>query len=111
MQNVAIIKLTDCITHVIHKDKRGNIMSLHKTAIVNARIAPMLKIRAENILNKTGLSSAEAIRLFYTQVCLNNGLPFAVKIPNKITQKAMRDAELRRTQKAKSVDALLAKLT
>lgn len=80
---------------------------MHRTAIVNARIEPSLKNKAEHILHKTGLSSAEAIRLFYTQVCLNNGLPFAVKIPNKTTQKAMIDAEQRKTKKAASVSALL----
>ena len=81
-------------------------MRLHKTSVINTRIEPILKIRAEDILYKTGLSSAEAIRLFYTQICLNNGLPFAVKIPNKITQKAMLDADLRKTKKVDSVEEL-----
>ena len=79
---------------------------MHKTAVVNARIEPKLKIKAENILDKTGLSSAEAIRLFYTQICLNNGLPFAIKIPNKTTQKSMHEANLRKTKKAKNVDSI-----
>ena len=86
-------------------------MSLHKTSIINTRIEPALKIKAEGILSKTGLSSAEAIRLFYTQVCLNNGLPFAVQIPNEITQNAMHDAEIRKTKKAKSVDDLFKEFT
>ena len=81
-------------------------MRLHKTSIINARIEPALKIKAENIFNKTGLSSAQAIRLFYVQVCLNDGLPFMVKIPNKTTQKAMYDAEVGKTKKAESIDAL-----
>jgi len=81
-------------------------MSVHKTAIINTRIEPSLKTKAENILRKTGLSAAEAIRLFYTQICLNHGLPFALKIPNKKTQKAMLEAELRKTHKAKNVAAM-----
>ena len=79
---------------------------MHKVATVNARIEPKLKIRAEAILRKVGLTSAEAVRLFYMQVCLNNGLPFEVKIPNEVTIKAMLDAEKRKTHKAKSVDEL-----
>lgn len=79
---------------------------MHKIATINARIEPKLKAQAEHILNEVGLSSAEAIRLFYKQVCLSNGLPFEVKIPNKKTIKAMRDAKARKTRKAKSVDDL-----
>ena len=56
----------------------------HKTETLNARVEPALKNNAERILKKLGLSNAEAIRLFYTQICLNNGLPFRVNIPNNI---------------------------
>ena len=79
---------------------------MHKIATVNTRIEPTLKIKAESILNKVGLTSAEAIRLFYKQICLNEGLPFAVKIPNAKTIKAMHDAKTGKTYKAKSVSAL-----
>lgn len=79
---------------------------MHKVATVNTRIEPKLKTQAEAILHKVGLTSAEAIRLFYTQVCLHNGLPFDVKIPNEETVKAMHDANKRKTHKAKSVDDL-----
>ena len=65
----------------------------HKTETLNARIEPALKSRAEHILKKLGLSNAEAIRLFYTQICLNKGLPFDVKIPNKKTLTAMREVD------------------
>lgn len=79
---------------------------MHKVAMINARIEPKLKSRAESILHKVGLTSAEAVRLFYMQVCLHNGLPFEVKIPNEETVKAMLDADKRKTHKAKSVDDL-----
>lgn len=79
---------------------------MHKVATINTRIEPKLKTRAEAILRKVGLTSAEAVRLFYMQVCLNNGLPFEVKIPNKETIKAMQSADKRKTHKAKSVDDL-----
>ena len=79
---------------------------MHKAAIINTRIEPKLKTKAEAILHKVGLTSAEAVRLFYKQICLQRGLPFDVKIPNKETLKAMHDADTGKTRKAKSVDAL-----
>jgi len=79
---------------------------MHKEATVNARIEPKLKREAETILHKVGLTSAEAVRLFYKQVCLQKGLPFEIKMPNKKTIKAMQDADKRKTRKVKSVDEL-----
>lgn len=79
---------------------------MHKNAIIHARIEPKLKTRAEAILHQVGLTSAEAMRLFYQQICLYKGLPFPVRVPNKATIKAMRDADKRKTHKAKSVDDL-----
>lgn len=79
---------------------------MHKIATINTRIEPKLKTQAEGILHKVGLTSAEAVRLFYMQVCLHKGLPFEVKIPNEETIKAMRAADKRKTRKAKSVDEL-----
>jgi DNA-damage-inducible protein J len=92
-----------CITCVIHFTE---VIFMHKVATVNARIEPKLKTRAESILRKIGLTSAEAVRLFYRQVCLNNGLPFEVKIPHKKTIQAMHNADHRKTHKAKNVDEL-----
>jgi len=79
---------------------------MHKEATINARIEQKLKKEAETIFHKVGLSSAEAVRLFYKQVCLHKGLPFEVKIPNKATLKAIHDANKRKTHKATSVDEL-----
>lgn len=79
---------------------------LQKAATINARIEPKVKHQAEIILHKVGLTSAEAIRIFYKQICLRKGLPFVIEIPNKKTRDAMRDADLGRTNKAKNVDEL-----
>ena len=63
-----------------------------KTDTIRARVEPELKRQAESVLDKLGLSPAEAIRLFYRQVVLRRGLPFAVEIPNAETRAAMRQA-------------------
>lgn len=83
---------------------------MHKAATINTRIEPKLKSQAETILHKIGLSSAEAVRLFYTQICLNNGLPFEIKIPNKATIKAIQNANKRNTKKAKNIEELFKNL-
>jgi len=43
-----------------------------------------------------GLSTTEAINLFYRQVKLRNGLPFNVVIPNKTTEKVFKDTDANR---------------
>ncbi len=63
-----------------------------KTAAVHSRIEPETKEMAEGILRKLGLSPTEAIRLFYTQITLRNGLPFTVSIPNEETVQALDDS-------------------
>jgi DNA-damage-inducible protein J len=64
-----------------------------KSGVIRARIAPDLKAEAERILDQIGLSSSDAIRMFYKQVTLCRGLPFEARIPNATTRKALRDAE------------------
>ncbi len=64
-----------------------------KTEFIRARVEPELKDKAEEIFSKFGLSPTDAITLFYVQVILHDGLPFSVRIPNKETKEAMRQAE------------------
>jgi DNA-damage-inducible protein J len=64
-----------------------------KTAMITTRVDPDLKADAEKVLSKLGISTTEAINIFLSQVRLRRGLPFDVKIPNKTTLKAMKDAE------------------
>ncbi len=66
-----------------------------KTSTISARIDPELKTRAEEVFRALGLSSSQAITLFYKQVELQQGLPFSVRIPNKQTVDALEDARLR----------------
>jgi DNA-damage-inducible protein J len=69
--------------------KRG---SMSKSAQINARIDPNLKQETEKIFHELGLSTTQAITLFFKQVTLQQGLPFAVAIPNAETRKAINDA-------------------
>ena len=76
--------------------KTGTDVERAKTGMVRARIDPELKARAETILDQLGLNASDAIRLFYTQVTLSDGLPFDVRIPNAETRKAIREARMGR---------------
>lgn len=67
-----------------------------KTANLYARIEPELKNEAETILSGLGVPVLNAINMFYRQIVIHRGLPFAVQfparhIPNIAT---MTDAEL-----------------
>ena len=64
-----------------------------RTATVRARIEPKLKKDVEKLFQKMGLSTTEAISLFYRQVQLRNGLPFSVVIPNKTTERVFKDTD------------------
>ena len=52
-----------------------------KSANLYARIEPELKEQAEAILGALGIPASNAITMFYKQIILQNGLPFAVKLP------------------------------
>lgn len=62
-------------------------------AKVQARMDSDLKQATEAIFAKLGLTATDAIRMFYTQVQLHQGLPFAVRIPNQETLLALRESE------------------
>ncbi len=63
-----------------------------KSANLYARIEPEVKEEAESILSALGIPASNAINMFYKQIILNRGLPFAVKIPANV--KPVNVAEL-----------------
>ena len=64
-----------------------------KTEMIRARTEPGLKSNVEKILKKLGMTSTEAINLFYRQIQLRKGLPFDVRIPNKTTLETFKKTE------------------
>ena len=63
-----------------------------KTEMIRARVEPELKRQAEELFSSLGLSTTEAITLFYKQVTLHRGLPFSVRMPNAETLGALEQA-------------------
>jgi DNA-damage-inducible protein J len=66
---------------------------MNKTATIRARIQPELKDKAENVFRRLGLTTTQAIAMFYKQVELRNGLPFDVVIPNKTTLRTIANTD------------------
>ena len=82
-----------------------------KTAIINARLQPDLKSDVEAILAKLGITTTQAIIMFFEQVRINRGIPFDLKIPNDETIQAMQDARANRDMEATSIEKLKTSLT
>jgi DNA-damage-inducible protein J len=64
-----------------------------KSATIHARIEPELKEEVEEILKKLGLNTTQAITLFYQQIKLTQGLPFALRLPNQATRQTLADTD------------------
>ena len=79
---------------------------MSKSAIVAIRMDPRVKRGAERVFGDLGLSPSQAVSLFYQQVRLHGGLPFDVRIPNKTTLNAMKEAESGDLATYDSVEAL-----
>jgi DNA-damage-inducible protein J len=60
---------------------------MSQNATVRARVAPRLKADVEKLLERLGMTTTEAITLFYSQIRLRQGLPFPVELPNAATRK------------------------
>ena len=59
-------------------------MPATKTANVNARIDQNVKSQAEAILSRIGLPRSVAIDLYYRQIIMHGGIPFALTIPEPV---------------------------
>lgn len=80
---------------------------MSKTDIINARIEPRLKRSAEIIFKSLGVTTTDAISMFLSQVVLNRGMPFPVKIPNKTTRAAMKEAKSGKGKTYHSVEEMM----
>ncbi|MDR3423463.1 MAG: type II toxin-antitoxin system RelB/DinJ family antitoxin [Alphaproteobacteria bacterium] len=73
---------------------------MHKTEVIHARVTPDLKHSVQAVLRRVGLSTTDAVSLFFRQIVLNNGLPFEVRIPNKETRLAIKEARAGKNMKS-----------
>ena len=82
-------------------------MAMSKTEVVRARIEPDLKHEVEDILEKLGLKSSDAVNMLFKQIRMLKAIPFDVSIPNGETERAINEANKGRGLKEyKTVDSL-----
>ncbi|MBU4316202.1 MAG: type II toxin-antitoxin system RelB/DinJ family antitoxin [Proteobacteria bacterium] len=82
-----------------------------KTATIQTRVDPVVKNDAQIILKKLHISMSEAISMYLSQITLQKGIPFEIKLPNELTAKTLKDSENGRAlHKVDSVDALFQEL-
>lgn len=60
---------------------------MSRTVTVRARMAPGLKSEVETLLEQLGVTTTDAINMFFSQIRLRKGIPFPIEMPNKITRK------------------------
>ncbi len=60
---------------------------MNRTATIRARVEPGLKDDVEKLLHRLGVTTTEAITMFYSQIRLRQGFPFPVEVPNATTRK------------------------
>ena len=79
--------------------------------MIRARIEEKLKEDVGKVFDKLGLSTTEAITLFYKQIKLHRGLPFNVRIPSETTKRTFTETDKKKNLvKAESAKDLFAKL-
>ena len=66
---------------------------MKKSATIRARVEPELKEEVEKIFRDLGLTTTEAITLFYHQVKARKGIPFEVAMPNDTTLETARKTD------------------
>ena len=55
-----------------------------KSSSVYTRVEPELKEQVEQVLSQLGIPMANAINLFLHQIVLQKGIPFDVKLPQRM---------------------------
>ena len=84
----------------------GGFMAIADT-YVRARIDMATKNRASDALEAMGLSISDAIRMLMLRIADEKQLPFAVKVPNAATKKAMAELESGKGKRFKTSKGLM----
>ena len=57
---------------------------MQNSNVLHVRMDSKLKNNVSKILESLGLTESDAVKLFYRQVELHGGLPFDIKLPERI---------------------------
>jgi DNA-damage-inducible protein J len=70
--------------------------------MVHVRVNGKIKEKAAATLAEMGMSVSDAVRMMLVRVAAEKALPFAVKVPNATTVKAMQAADKRKGKRFRS---------
>ena len=65
------------------------------TQMVHARVDANIKQKAERIFEILGINTSDAIRMFLTQVTIQQALPFKLSVLNEQTGLSTEDAKIK----------------
>ena len=75
-------------------------------ATIRARCDAELKAAAESIFKQLGITTSQAVNMFFAKVKSEKGIPFDLKIPNDITSTAMMEVKESKNMESTSVEQL-----
>ena len=66
---------------------------MSKTATIQTRVDPEVKKEAKKILKKLGITMSEAISMYLSQIAMQRGVPFELKVPKDLTARTLLESE------------------
>ncbi len=81
-------------------------MYLMATTMVHVRVDEKIKAKAAKALDVMGISISDAVRMLLTRVATEQAVPFELKVPNKATRRAMKEADQSKGKAFHSAEAL-----
>lgn len=106
VQDIRLCCLDRVIIDVYHIVIQIEETNMGKIAMTHARLTPEIKQQAEAILKELGISISAAYEMFYRQIIAHQGIPFDLRLPNKNTIQAMKDARDGKGTKYESVEKM-----
>ena len=73
---------------------------MQSSNVLHVRMDSRLKESVSKILESLGLTEADAVKLFYRQVELHGGLPFDIKLPERILAEKRLMEELNKAEES-----------
>lgn len=73
---------------------------MQNSNVLHVRMDSKLKNNVSKILESLGLTESDAVKLFYRQVELHGGLPFDIKLPERILAEQKLIKELKKGEES-----------
>lgn len=73
---------------------------MQNSNVLHVRMNSKLKNNVSKILESLGLTESDAVKLFYRQVELHGGLPFDIKLPERILAEQKLIKELKKGEES-----------